>query len=95
MNSLFTFCLPRLPPPPPLVCVFAARQMGLDTLLSYMQPRVMDDVRSFLAAVPDTESFEAVQYAGMHVRDVPPRMFGTFKATETLVRERERERERE
>ena len=69
--------------------------MGLDTLLSYMQPRVMDDVRSFLAAVPDTESFEAVQYAGMHVRDVPPRMFGTFKATETLVRERERERERE
>lgn len=59
--------------------------MGLDRLLSYTQPRVTDEVRSFLAA-PDTANFTTVDYVGMHVRDIPPRMFGTFKATETLVR---------
>eukprot|EP00904_Undaria_pinnatifida_P012585 jgi/Undpi1/8457/HiC_scaffold_25.g10924.m1 len=57
--------------------------MGLDRLLSSMQPRVTDEVRSFLAA-PDTANFTTVDYVGMHVRDIPPRMFGTFKATETL-----------
>lgn len=59
--------------------------MGLDRLLSYTQPRVTHDVRSLLDA-PDTANFSTVKYVGMHVRDIAPRMVGTFKATETLVR---------
>ena len=66
------------------ISCFFTWQMGLDRLLSYTQPSVLDDVQSFLD-VPDTENFSTVQYVGMHVRDIPPRMFGTFKATETLV----------
>lgn len=57
--------------------------MGLDRLLSYLQPRVTDGVRSFLDS-PGTENFEAVESVGMHVRDIPPRKYGAYEVSETL-----------